>query len=119
MNYGPVLEMMGRPKKKQSAVYRRFVECGISDIDAAFIETKKRSGLCIGSDECHRRMAAHYQEMLESFDKKEDVSFRRESKAHSVEEVFRDSWHRLKSCCVKGKRKLTYFIRADPAARSG
>jgi REP element-mobilizing transposase RayT len=87
VNYGPVLEMMGRPKKKQSAVYRRFVECGISDIDAAFIETKKRSRLCIGSDECHRRMDAYYQEMLESFDKKEDVSFRRESKAHSVEEV--------------------------------
>lgn len=87
VNYGPVLEMMGKPKKKQSAVYRRFVESGISDIDAAFIETKKRSRLCIGSDECHKRIDTYYQEMLEAFDKKEDVSFRRESKAHSVEEV--------------------------------
>ena len=87
VNYSPVLEMMGRPKKKQSAVYRRFVESGISEIDAAFIETKKRSRLCIGSDEFHMRMEAYYQEMLQAFDKKEDVSFRRESKVHSVEEI--------------------------------
>lgn len=87
LNYGPILEMMGRPRKRQSAVYRRFVESGISDIDAAFIETKKRSRLCIGSDECHKRMDAYYQKMIESFDKKEDVSFRRASKVNSVEEV--------------------------------
>jgi REP element-mobilizing transposase RayT len=31
---GPVLEMMGRPKKRQRSTYRRFVESGISDIDA-------------------------------------------------------------------------------------
>jgi len=78
---------MGRPKKNQSARYRRFVESGISEMDAAFIEAKKRSRLCIGSDECHMRMDAYCQEMLESFDKKEDVSFRRESKVSSVEEV--------------------------------
>ena len=87
VSYGPILEMMGRPRKKQSAVYRRFVEAGISDIDAAFIETKKRSRLCLGSDEFHTRMEAYYREMLEAFDKKEDVSFRRESKVHSVEEI--------------------------------
>jgi putative transposase len=87
VSYGPVLEMMARPRKNQSAEYRRFVESGIADVDAAFIETKRRSRLCIGSDECRTRMEAHYQEMLEGFDKKEDVSFRRESKVHSVEDV--------------------------------
>ena len=56
-------------------------------MNISFIDTKKRSRLCIGSAECHTRMDAYYQEMLESFGKKEDVSFRRESKAHSVEEV--------------------------------
>ena len=33
--------MMGRIKKKQPAACRRFVEAGIRDIDAAFIETKR------------------------------------------------------------------------------
>jgi len=87
VDYGPILEMMGRPRKKQAAVYRRFVESGISDIDAAFIETKKRSRLCIGSDGCRTRMEAYYRRMLEAYDRKEDVSFRRQSKDHSVEEV--------------------------------
>ena len=96
VNYGPVLEMMGRPKKKQPVVYRRFVESGISDIDAAFIETKRRSRLCIGSDEFRTRMAAYYQKMLEAFDNKEDVSFRRESKVHSVEEILRVACEVLK-----------------------
>jgi putative transposase len=87
VNYGPILEMMGRPKKKQPVVYRRFVESGLSDIDAAFMETKRRSRLCIGSDAFRTRLVAYYHQMLEAFDTKEDVSFRRGSKVHSVEEV--------------------------------
>jgi hypothetical protein len=86
---GPILEMMGRPRKRQSALYRRFVESGISDIDAAFIEAKGRSRLCIGSDACHKRMQAHYRRKVQAFDKKEDVSFRRQSKARAVDDVLR------------------------------
>lgn len=87
VRYGAVLEMMDRPRKNQAAEYQRFVESGIADIDTAFIETKGRSRLCIGSDERRARMETHYQQMLEGLDKKEDVSFRRESTVHSVEEV--------------------------------
>jgi putative transposase len=86
---GPILEMMGRPRKRQSASYRRFVESGISDVDAAFIEAKERSRLCIGSDASHARMQTYYRKRTEAFDKKEDVSFRRASKAHAVEAVLR------------------------------
>ena len=55
VDYAPILEMMGRPKKKQASMYRRFVETGISDMDAAFIDAKKQSRLCIGSDSSNDR----------------------------------------------------------------
>ena len=48
-DYAPILEMIGRPKEKQASVYRRFVETGISDMDAAFVNAKKQSRLCIRS----------------------------------------------------------------------
>ncbi|UCF16192.1 MAG: hypothetical protein JSW59_01780 [Phycisphaerales bacterium] len=50
VDYGPILEMMDSDQRKPPATYRRFVEAGISDIDAAFVDTKERSRLCIGSD---------------------------------------------------------------------
>ena len=76
VDYGPVLAMMGGPKKRQPAVYRRFVESGISDVDAAFIEAKRRSGLCVGSEACHERVRALYERLLKERQAKEDVSFR-------------------------------------------
>ena len=78
---------MGRPKKKQAATYRRFVEAGIRDIDAAFIDTKRHSRFCIGSDDRQKRADDMYLDMVQKHDTKEDVSFRRIGHYASVEEV--------------------------------
>jgi hypothetical protein len=87
VDHEPVLALMGRPKKKQPALYRRFVEGGIRNIDTAFIESKQRSRFCIGSDESHERMQTRYQQMLQAYDRKEDVSFRRGGGYASTDEV--------------------------------
>ena len=87
VDYGPILSMMDSPKKKQPASYRRFVEGGIRDIDAAFIDTKKHSRFCIGSDESQERAQERYQDMLQAYDCKEDASFRREGGYHSPDTV--------------------------------
>jgi hypothetical protein len=87
VDYGPILEMMGRPKRNQSRIYRGFVESGITDVDAAFIETKKRSLLSIGSEPCQERIHAYYKDLMNSYAKKEDISFRRERTLHTTEDV--------------------------------
>ena len=87
VDYDPVLALMGRPKKKQAASYRRFVEAGIRNMDVAFIETKRRSRFSIGSEESHERARQMYEELVQSRDKKEDISFRRDASYHSVDEV--------------------------------
>ncbi len=87
VDYEPILALMGRPKTTQSASYRRFVEAGIRDMDAAFVETKRRSRFCIGSDESHERIESMYHEMIQAYDRKEDVSFRREGGYASVDEA--------------------------------
>ena len=87
VDYEPVLSMMGRPKKRQAATYRRFVEAGIHDIDAAFIETKRCSRFCIGSEERQEHAQTMYLEMVQRYGTKEDVSFRRIGDYASIEEV--------------------------------
>lgn len=87
VDYNPILAMMDAPTKKQTASYRRFVEGGIRNIDAAFIETKSRSRFCIGSDESQERAQERYQEMVQAYDRKEDVSFRREGGYHRSDTV--------------------------------
>ena len=87
VDYGPVLSMMGGLERKQASAYRRFVEGGIVDIDAAFIEGKNRSKLCLGSDAFHDEIGAMYRDLVEGRDHKEDVSFRHENKQVSVENV--------------------------------
>ena len=47
VDYHPVLALVNRSKKKQAGSYRRFVEAGVRDIDAAFIETKRQSRLAL------------------------------------------------------------------------
>ena len=87
VDYSPILSMMDPPKKKQPASYRRFIEGGIRNIDTAFINTKQGSRFCIGSDESQERTQERYMEMLQAYDCKEDVSFRREGGYYSADEV--------------------------------
>ena len=60
-------------------VYRWFVESGIQDIDAAFIESKRQSRLCIGSGAFHAQIDARYKCLVDGCNSKEDVSFRHEA----------------------------------------
>ena len=87
MDYSPVLAMMDGPKKRQPATYRRFVESGITDIDAAFIEAKQRSRLCVGSEACYARVRTLYDRCLKQDHAKEDVSFRRVGRTLPVDRV--------------------------------
>jgi len=87
VDYEPILSLMGRPKKTQTTSYRRFVEAGIRDIDAAFVESKHRSRFCIGSDQSHDRARQMYEELIQSHGRKEDISYRRDASYHSIDEV--------------------------------
>jgi len=71
--------MMKGLKKNPASIYRRFVESGISNIDAAFIETRQRSGLCIGSEEFHKRIKLLYAKRIGEHAVREDISFRHAS----------------------------------------
>jgi len=87
VDYAPLWSMMGRAKQKQPAVYRRFVESGIQDIDAAFIKSKRRSRLCMGSDTFHEQIEGVYQKQVKEHDCREDVSFRHKPRICAVEDV--------------------------------
>ena len=87
VDYEPILSLMGRPKKTQTTSYRRFVEAGIRDIDAAFVESKHRSRFCIGSDQSHDRARQMYEELIQAHGRKEDISFRRDASYYSIDEV--------------------------------
>ena len=79
VDYGPVLAMMEGAKRTVKAQYRRFVEAGISEIDSAVIDAKKRSPLCIGSDDSVERIESLYHKLVEQRHGREDISFRRMS----------------------------------------
>ena len=63
VDYEPVLSLVSRSKKQQSAQYRRFVEGGIRNIDAAFVEAREHSSLFIGSAEGDERAKENYVKM--------------------------------------------------------
>lgn len=87
VDYAPILAMMGRIKRKQAGTYRRFVEAGIQDIDAAFVECKQQSRLCIGSGSFRRQVDEMYQELVDGCNSKEDVSFHHEAATYPMEVV--------------------------------
>ena len=45
VDYAPILAMMSPDESRQARTYRRFVEAGVSDVDAEFIEEQKASRL--------------------------------------------------------------------------
>jgi len=91
----PILAMMAPIKHKQRSLYRRFVESGVRNMDAAFIESKRQSRLCIGSETFQDKIHALYQKLIDRRNSKEDVSFRREGRTYSVEEVLETVCHVL------------------------
>jgi len=77
VDYGPILATVGSGGSGQGGAYRRFVEAGISEVDAPFIEEAKASRLSIGSEGFRARLRTIYEDRLKGKSKSEDVSFRR------------------------------------------
>jgi putative transposase len=85
LDMGPVLAMIlpgGAPE-----TYRRFVEAGMEDIDAAFLEVKGLSALCLGSQAFRAKVQALYQSLRPGEKRAEDISFRRRGAWRPAEEV--------------------------------
>ena len=55
LDTGPVLAMLASDAGTLAETYRGFVERGIEDIDAGFLEARDLSGLCLGSAAFARR----------------------------------------------------------------
>jgi len=87
VTYKPVLTMMDKHQKRQASVYHRFVESGIKDIDAAFIDAKRRSRFCIGSEEYLAEVAVQHKALAAACEHQEDLCFQHTVCHHSVEEV--------------------------------
>lgn len=87
VDHGPILAMIQADPAGQTGAYRRFVEAGINDIDAAFIEVKTASRLCIGSEEFRNRVYTLYENLLHEKARPEDVAFRRLGRRLPVEAI--------------------------------
>jgi hypothetical protein len=115
VDYAPILEMIEHSQRKQAGTYRRFVESGIGNIDAAFIADKRRSCLCIGSDESHARVKELYNERVNEYISREDVSFRCEADTIPVKDALNAVSRVLRIPIVELKRR-SYKSYARPLA---
>jgi len=107
--------MIEHSKRKQAGTYRRFVESGIDNIDAAFIADKRRSCLCIGSDERHGRIKELYNERVNEYVSKEDVSFRRKADTIPVKDAL-NAVSRVLNIPIVELKKRSYKSYARPLA---
>ena len=73
----PILAMIGQGTRGSSQTYRGFVEAAIEDIDAAFLEAKCTSPLCIGSEGFRDKIHTLYHGLLKTKPLPEDIAFRR------------------------------------------
>ncbi len=74
---GPVLAMIAQNADFPTQTYRGFVEAAVGDIDAAFLEVKNASPLCIGSEEFRDRIRRLYRALAGAKPRLEDVAFHR------------------------------------------
>ncbi len=87
VDHGPVLAMVQPGRFGQAGAYRRFVEAGLADLDAAFIEAKTASRLCLGSQEFRDRVRLWYENLLHGQARPEDAAFRRAGRRVSAERI--------------------------------
>lgn len=85
----PVLAMLETAAKKRRVAYRRFVEAGIAETDAEFMELLKASPWGIGDSGFQDRIRDLHTAMTGQVRRKEDVSFRRVAPRISAEAVLR------------------------------
>ncbi len=77
VDYEPILATVHSGRRGQAEAYRRFVETGISEVDAAFLEDAATSRLCIGSEAFRARVRDLYDNLLHRRRRTEDIAFRR------------------------------------------
>lgn len=87
VDYGPVLSMIQTEAAGQAGAYRRFVEAAIGDVDAAFIEVKAASRLCIGSQSFRDRVRTLHETLLHGRARPEDITFRRPGRRVPVKDI--------------------------------
>ncbi len=87
VDHGPLLAMVAPGVAGQIGAYRRFVEAGISDIDAAFLQAKTASRLCLGSPDFREQVRTLYENLLRGQAHPEDAAFRRPGRHVPVERV--------------------------------
>jgi len=87
VDYAPILAMISPNESRHAGTYRRFVEAGIADVDAAFIDEQKASRLCIGSEGFRDRVATWYDDLIAGKPRPEDIAFRRTGRRLSAERI--------------------------------
>jgi len=87
VDHGPILAMVAPGRSGQAGAYRRFVEAGIAEIDAAFLEVKTASRLCLGSPQFRERVRTWYEDLLHGQARPEDAAFRRAGRRVSAERI--------------------------------
>lgn len=87
LDTGPVLAMTASDAGTSPETYRGFVEAGIEDIDAGFLEVKDLSGLCLGSPAFRAKVQSLYQNLRPGRKRTDEISFRRRSTWRNVEEI--------------------------------
>jgi len=87
VDYAPILAAVGSRDAGHAATYRRFVEAGITQMDAAFLEDARASRLCLGSEGFRARIRALYESLLREQPRTEDIAFRRTGTRLPVEQI--------------------------------
>jgi len=87
VDYAPILATVGSRDAGPAGTYRRFVETGIAQMDAAFLEDARASRLCLGSEGFRARIRAFYESRLREQPRTEDIAFRRIGTRLPVEQI--------------------------------
>jgi hypothetical protein len=95
VDHAPILATVSPGRTRRAQAYRRFVEAGIETLDAAFLEAKSASPLCIGSEAFRDKIRMLYRRLLEARPQQEDVAFRRTGTVLSIDEILAVACRRL------------------------
>jgi len=87
VDYQRIWESVCEDPAHQVREYRRFVEAGVENVDAAFLEDQRRSVLCVGSEAFRDKVREMYQRALARQVHKEDISYRRGGGRLSTEQI--------------------------------
>ncbi len=87
VDYAPILATVASRDARAAETYRRFVEAGIVQIDAAFLEDAHASRLCLGSEGFRTRIRALYEDLLGRQYRTEDIAFRRTGTRLPTEQI--------------------------------